>query len=54
MSPAPPSLEKVEVIECGTDSVRGDTKFADTLGLMRARVEEGKNDVTMMEPGGTV
>ena len=43
---------KVKVIGCGTDSLQGDTKFADTMGLMGAKVEWGKNDVTVTGPGG--
>ena len=31
---------------------QGDTKFADTMGLMGAKVEWGKNDVTVTGPGG--
>ena len=29
---------KVKVIGCGTDSLQGDTKFADTMGLMDAQI----------------
>ena len=43
---------KVKVIGCGTDSLQGDTKFADTMGLMGAKVEWGQNDVTVTGPGG--
>uniref|UniRef100_A0A7S0X827 3-phosphoshikimate 1-carboxyvinyltransferase n=1 Tax=Mantoniella antarctica TaxID=81844 RepID=A0A7S0X827_9CHLO len=43
---------RVKVIGCGTDSLQGDTKFADTMGLMGATVEWGKNDVTVKGPGG--
>ena len=43
---------KMKVIGCGTDSLQGDTKFAETMGLMGAKVEWGKNDVTVTGPGG--
>ena len=33
----------MKVIGCGTDSLQGDTKFAETMGLMGAKVEWGKN-----------
>ena len=42
----------MKVIGCGTDSLQGDTKFAETMGLMGAKVEWGKNDVTVTGPGG--
>ena len=43
---------KMKVIGCGTDSLQGDTKFAETMELMGAKVEWGKNDVTVTGPGG--